>query len=64
MKMTTIVVGPDGQVFNLGNKEYPPIQKDGKNYIPAFGQTVSEEILICLKRMTLKEVLHHYGIKQ
>ena len=64
MKVLTIVVGPDGDLFDISLGEYPPKTRDNKNYVPAFGQDVSEDVLKGLKKMSKKELMRHYGMKK
>ena len=58
---TTIVVGRDGQMFDLGNKEFPPNTfKDSKKaYFVLFGQACSQQYADHLKTMTKTELLKY-----
>jgi len=58
--ITTIIVGPDGEIFDLGEGEFPPQKRDGNSYIPVFGTTETVDDVKRLKRLSNKEVMQHY----
>lgn len=54
---TTIVVGPDGKVFDLSQNEYPPTTKEDAKYIPWFGLTCTIDYCAKLKKLSANEVI-------